>query len=110
MNKDEFNFKKGKMLKELGMALALSDEDQDIAKIIFKECLLRIASKGEPFTSDDIYKCVIGNGIDAELVGNAAGAIFNGFAKQGFIKKTGNFKLSTRVSNHAHIQQEWIRT
>jgi hypothetical protein len=96
------------MSKEDGMALALSPEEINEWKRRFRRAVTLLAAEGNTFTSEDVIELV---GLPRENVkkdrNNAVGAMMNGMAKRGVIRKTGRHVLSKRPTSNGAELNEW---
>ena len=99
----------GKILKEEGMDLALSNADYSW-KEEFRDVVLGLLD-GKEFTSEDVIEVVgLPNGGPGLHKNNAVGAVMAGLAKQGHIAKTGRHVSSRTKSSHAAELTVWTRT
>lgn len=100
----------GKTLKEEGMAQAREAGDVQRWRVAFGEAVTMLARRGEPFTSEDVTEIV---GLPRETKQNrnsAVGAMMNGYASRGIIRKTGRRVQSRHPQSHAREILEWMGT
>lgn len=98
----------GETLKETGMAEALGGALESW-KAAFRAEVARLATTGQPFTSETVVARVgLPAGVIALSANNAVGAMVNAAARTGVIRKTGRRVHSTRPSSHAAELTEWI--
>lgn len=87
--------------KDRGTALALSPETLDEWRERFRRAVEALARDGRTFTSEDVVDLV---GLPAGEHGtnrnNAVGAMMNGLARRGVIRKTDRRVPSARPSSH----------
>lgn len=99
-------------LRLKGEALMKADENARAEyKAKFYSALIELAVSGEPFTSEDIIEMI---GLPRTQIqanrNNAVGALMNGAARRGLIRKTGMRVLSTRPRSHGAELAEWVGT
>ena len=96
-----FDINEATVRKEEGLVTAsLTRKDLlDVAKII----AARLAWKNGTVTYDDVFKEMRAQGYHPECMGNAAGSVFRG---DQFVF-TGEWRKSTRVTNHARVIRVW---
>lgn len=94
----------GEQLALVGMGLA-RDAASDAWKDRWNQAIAALARTGEEFTADDVRK-IAGAPTDHE---NAAGALFNGAARRGLIRRVG-YRKSARDVLHAHPIAVWKGT
>ena len=98
----------GERLKEEGMHQAREAFDVQRWRAAFARAVEMLAAQGEPFTSEDVTARV---GLPREVQQNrnsAVGAMMNGLAKRGIIRKTGHRVKSTLPQSHAREILEWV--
>jgi hypothetical protein len=97
------------MSKEDGMARALQPDDINEWKMRFRRAVVVLASEGEPFTSESAIDMVGLPRVEIRKdANNAVGAMMNGMAKRGIIRKTGRHVLSKRPTSNGAELNEWI--
>lgn len=98
----------GTEAKREGMARALQPQELVRWREQFREAVTMWAERGVPFTSEDITDTIgLPRGI-AQNKNNAVGAMMNGMAVRGIIRKTGRRVQSTRSHSHAREILEWV--
>lgn len=71
-----------------------------------REACLSVAQMRPTFTSDDIWKTLEWRGV-ATHEPKAMGAVLNGLARAGLIRKTGRYVQTTRPQAHKRDIAEW---
>ena len=102
---DVFDLKLGEALRDMGIATAVS-KPQAAMNLALGRALCRNAAIrrfDRTATADDAARGFVKYGLDANLLGNAAGALFS----NGQWEFTGQWKKSNRVTNHAHQNRVW---
>lgn len=91
----------GQKLKDDGIKKALSHVPDDYRSVFERTAL----SFTQPFTSEDV---ILKIGMPPSH-SSAVGAMINGLAKRGLIRKTGQYVKSSRPSCHAAIMALWVK-
>lgn len=100
----------GLELKEIGMAQARQARDVQEWKARFIAAATELASRGYHFTSEDVVARVGLPRDDAGMnANNAVGAVMNGLAKRGVIRKTTERRKSYRASSHGRELAVWAQ-
>ena len=100
----------GLELKEIGMAQARQARDVQQWKAQFIAAATELAGRGWTFTSEDVVERVGLPRDDAGMnANNAVGAVMNGLAKRGVIRKTAERRKSHRASSHGRELAVWVR-
>lgn len=95
--------------KDEGMALALTPEGITEWKQAFRDTVFAFP-RGRRFTSEDVLAIVgLPTGEVAKDANNAVGAMVNGLAKRGLIRKTITRVPSRRSSSHGAELIVWER-
>lgn len=98
----------GLELKEQGMEQARRAPDVQTWKAEFVAAVQEMVDRGWVFTSEDVLSVVglprVEVGVNAN---NAVGAMMNGLAKRGIIKKTAERRKSRRPSSHGAELAVW---
>ena len=98
----------GVELKEEGMRYAREAGDVQRWRAAFTASVEALARRGTPFTSEDVT-ALVGLPRDSQQNRNSAvGAMMNGLAKRGIIRKTGQRVKSAYPQSHAREILEWI--
>ena len=98
----------GVEVKEEGMRYAREAGDVQRWRRAFAEQVEALARRGEPFTSEDVT-ALVGLPRDSQQNRNSAvGAMMNGLAKRGIIRKTGQRVKSAYPQSHAREILQWI--
>ena len=98
----------GVELKEEGMRYAREAGDVQRWRAAFTASVEALARRGEPFTSEDVT-ALVGLPRDSQQNRNSAvGAMMNGLAKRGIIRKTGQRVKSAYPQSHAREILQWI--
>lgn len=98
----------GLELKERGMERAREVFDVQEWKARFIETVTRMAATGRSFTSDDVLLFV---GLPRESktnANNAVGAMMNGLARRGVIRKTTERRPAIRACSHGRELAVWV--
>ncbi len=104
----QMNLLAGLKNKEEGMAKATSHAHAEW-KDEFRQAVRDLAATYVPFTSEDVLsETGLPSGQIGKDMNNAVGALMNGQARQGVMRKTGRRVLSRRPSSHAAELTEWI--
>ena len=83
---------------------ALTEWKQD-----FDSHLTALAERGYRFTADDVVaRSGLPSGGIAQNANNAVGAMMNGAARRGLIRKTGRYVKGRRASSHSRMIAEWV--
>jgi hypothetical protein len=99
----------GEQLKQDGMERAKGARDIQEWKEEFNNTVAECAKNGLPFTSEHITMIVGLPRKEVEMnANNAVGAMMNGAAKRGVIKKTGRRVSSRRPTSHGAELTEWM--
>jgi len=99
----------GLILKEEGIALALSRHALFEWKREFRRVVRMLAKKGSPFTSEDVLEYTgLPNGDITTNANNAVGAMMNAMAKEGWIRKTNERSKATRPTSHGRELAVWV--
>lgn len=99
----------GLELKRTGMARALKPDLLAEWKQNFRDAVHVLAREGYPFTSEDVIERVgLPSGDVGTNANNAVGAMMNGLARKGVIRKTGERRLSKRPSSHGAEIAVWV--
>jgi hypothetical protein len=98
-----FDLAEGERLRDAGIAQAQDAFSRRNLIIAARQIALRIASERGCVTADDVYAEMEKQNLDPELLGNAAGSLFRGKEFVFF----GEWKKSSRVSNHARMNRVW---
>lgn len=94
--------------KQEGMATAIKNATTEW-KDNFRDTAALLASKRQPFTSEDITHIVgLPRGRIGKDLNNSVGAMMNGMARSKKIGKTGRRVLSKRPTSHGAELTEWI--
>lgn len=100
----------GAQLKEEGMERAREADDVQQWRHAFVKAVEELARRGTPFTSEDVT-AIVGLPRDVQQNRNSAvGAMMNGLARRGIIRKTGRRLKSTRPQSHSAEILEWEAT
>lgn len=106
---DLFDEYESRQRKENGMAQALTPDHLEQWRKQFRRHVEQLASTGYMFTSEDVIE---GVGLPAGDVyinrNNAVGAMMNGLARAGIIKKTRERRQSRRPNSHGAELTVWI--
>ena len=103
-----FDESAGSALRDEGMALALSPDRLATWKDTFRVTVQYLAHHGARFTSEDVVSIVgLPNGEIAKDANNAVGAMMNGLAKRGVIRKTSERRPSRRPTSHGAELAVW---
>lgn len=102
-DRNTFNARLGEDLKEQGMALANMSRSEllEFAKEACRSVAMRTFDR--TVTADDAARELVDMGYDPSELGNAAGSLFRGNEWE----FTGEWRKSTRVSNHARMNRVW---
>ncbi len=74
------------------------------------EQIVRFLARAYPeFTSDDVWARLDREGVQVPHEPRALGAVMHSLAKQGVIRKTGEYRPSKRTSLHASPRAVWER-
>jgi hypothetical protein len=99
---DLFDLEKGRELKEEGMAAATSTKADRL--FMARQIAKRMpGARTSGITSDDVWREMTARGIYEDL-GNAAGSLFKG----GEWRWTGQYRQTTKVTNHARRVMVWV--
>lgn len=97
----------GAELRDKGVAKVLSAADlkwqSDVLYIIDQ-----FAKKGKAFTAEDVRQAAENCGLPQPHHPNAWGGMLITAARRKTIKRTGNFRRSSRPDRHAGLLTEWI--
>lgn len=106
MSQPEFNYESGREAAELGMARA---DAADRVKLWKKQALdwLMRQPIGAEIRADDLIAAIGVPDTGANRV-NVVGAWFSAQSKLGYIKWTGRFTNSRRVTRHTGMQRVWV--
>jgi len=97
------------ILKDEGMSKALAKEGLDGWKDEFYKAAQYLCDCGDSFTSEDVLDLVgLPSGTIKSNANNAVGAMMNGMARKGVIRKTGERRLSKRPSSHGAELTVWV--
>ena len=99
----DFDLVESERRRDLGIAQV---EDAFCRRRLMKEArrlALEIASRRGSVTADDVFAEMYKRGLHPELLGNAAGGLFRSKEFVFF----GEWKKSSRVSNHARMNRVW---
>lgn len=93
---------------EQGMAQADANADQ-AWKQAAEAAVLHVARMRVTFTADDVWRQIcLSTGVETHEP-SALGPIFNRLRRQGVIKTTGEFAVSSRASRHAAPLRVWTK-
>jgi hypothetical protein len=67
-----------------------------------------LAHDGKPFTGEDVRRYYLSQGYPPPYDDGVWGAAFGGFAKKGFIKKTGREVHVKLQTGHSRKTMEWV--
>jgi hypothetical protein len=96
------------IFKDEGMSKALAKEGLDGWKDEFYKAAQYLCDSGDSFTSEDVLDLVgLPSGTIKSNANNAVGAMMNGLARKGKIRKTGERRLSKRPSSHGAELTVW---
>lgn len=106
--RNDHRLPEGEVLKEEGMERAREAFDVQRWRQAFVETVEMLAREGAPFTSEDVT-AIVGLPRDTQQNRNSAvGAMMNGLARRGVIRKTGQRVKSTRPQSHSAEILEWV--
>jgi hypothetical protein len=102
----EFDFT-GESLKAEGVERVLNNSGQWKDQVA--EIIEQVSNRLDTFTTDDVRKACGLRGLPSPHHANAWGAAFTACAKQGIIRKTGQYTKSQITSNHSRMVPFWTK-
>jgi len=95
--------------KDAGISQALGKEGLEEWKRDFYNAVSHLCFTGETFTSEDVLDLVgLPSGTIKSNANNAVGAMMNGLARKGEIRKTGERRPSQRPTSHGAELTVWV--